>query len=87
MKAFRILLLPLLLFLLTVLLLGCARGLVKEGPTGESGKGIGLKIPVMGFTKKEAYDAENLSPDNLREEALNPFQSARDIDPITLEDR
>ena len=53
---------------------GCARGLVKEGPTGEGGEGMGLKIPVLGFTRKEAYDAENLSPDNLKEEELNPFK-------------
>jgi hypothetical protein len=67
---------------------GCARGLVKEGPTGEGGEGIGLKIPVLGFTRKEAYDAENLSPDNLKEEELNPFQEPTDqtrANPLAVE--
>ncbi|MCA9419333.1 MAG: hypothetical protein KC917_23915, partial [Candidatus Omnitrophica bacterium] len=74
----------------TIFVCGCARGLVKEGPTGESGKGIGLKIPVLNFGKKDAYDAENLSPGNLKEEELNPFQQSEDrspADPLAIEGR
>ena len=60
---------------------GCARGLIKKGPTGEDGKGIGLKIPVLGFTRKESYDAENFSAGNLKEKELNPFQETKDSPP------
>ena len=69
---------------------GCARGLVKEGPTGDSGKGIGFKIPMLSFGEKETYDAENLSAENIKEEELNPFQERKDrapADPLALENR
>ncbi len=74
---------PLLICLGVLLIAGCARGLVKEGPTGESGKGISLKVPVLGFARKETYDAENLSTGNLKEDELNPFQKAEDNPPPT----
>lgn len=65
-------------------LAGCARGAVK-GPVGQDQKGMGLKVPVLDLFKRDTYDPEQFTPDNLSEKEINPFRARQDTSPDSRE--
>ncbi|MCG3196099.1 MAG: hypothetical protein HUU16_12725 [Candidatus Omnitrophica bacterium] len=65
-------------------LAGCARGAVK-GPVGQDQKGVGLKVPILDLFKRDTYDPDQFTPDNISEKEINPFRPNQDTSPESQE--
>ena len=71
---------------LSLLFVGCSRGLLRQGPVGQGEKGIGLKVPILDLVKPESYEADQFIADNIDEEKMNPFREKTDLPPVREEE-